>query len=185
MAETLPVKVCSLERCRRKAIARGWCTKHYQRWKSTGDPVAVKNPAKSEAERFWPKVAVGEAGECWLWLARKLPRGYGQFGVTRDGQWQTAYAHRWSYEDHHGSIPKGMSVHHTCNNPSCVNPRHLQAMNLKANNMLGGSPPAANARKTHCVNGHEFVPENTYVWKDGSRTCRVCGRERKRKVAAA
>lgn len=31
-----------------------------------------------------------------------------------------------------------------------------------------------NALKTHCVNGHEFTPENTYVRKAGGRNCRAC-----------
>lgn len=35
--------------------------------------------------------------------------------------------------------------------------------------------------KTHCINGHEFTPENTYRRPDtGHRMCRACGRERKR-----
>lgn len=34
-------------------------------------------------------------------------------------------------------------------------------------------------RPTHCINGHEFTPENTYVWpKTGKRVCRACQRER-------
>lgn len=29
--------------------------------------------------------------------------------------------------------------------------------------------------RTHCVNGHEYTPENTYYRKDGKgRCCRVC-----------
>jgi hypothetical protein len=36
-----------------------------------------------------------------------------------------------------------------------------------------------NARKaqTHCVNGHEFTTENTYVASNGTRHCRACRRE--------
>ena len=33
--------------------------------------------------------------------------------------------------------------------------------------------------KTHCVNGHEFSPENTcVVKKTGARVCRQCTRDR-------
>jgi HNH endonuclease len=33
---------CSVGDCPRPVIARGWCTKHYTRWKSTGDPLGIR-----------------------------------------------------------------------------------------------------------------------------------------------
>jgi hypothetical protein len=42
-------------------------------------------------------------------------------------------------------------------------------------------PRAPRKRPTHCKNGHEFTPENTYVWsRDGSRQCKSCAYARKR-----
>lgn len=38
----------------------------------------------------------------------------------------------------------------------------------------------AMADKTHCVNGHEFTPDNTFLDK-GKRRCRTCARESTRK----
>ena len=32
---------CSIENCRRHATARGWCSKHYQRWRKHGSPTVV------------------------------------------------------------------------------------------------------------------------------------------------
>lgn len=33
--------------------------------------------------------------------------------------------HRWVYKLHNGEIPKGMVIRHTCDNPKCINIKHL------------------------------------------------------------
>jgi hypothetical protein len=70
----------------------------------------------------------GESG-CWLWLGSKLPRGYGILSV----QSKKKYAHRLSYETFVGPVPDGLDVMHLCDNPSCINPGHLQAGTHKQN----------------------------------------------------
>ena len=35
-------------------------------------------------------------------------------------------------------------------------------------------------RKTHCIHGHEFTPENTRIKSNGIRLCRTCERNRDR-----
>lgn len=42
---------------------------------------------------------------------------------------------------------------------------------------------------THCKHGHEYTPENTYVYAVGRRECRVCrtaaqARKRAKRIAA-
>lgn len=34
------LQICSIDNCNNKVLARGWCSKHYQRWKNHGDPLA-------------------------------------------------------------------------------------------------------------------------------------------------
>jgi hypothetical protein len=37
------------------------------------------------------------------------------------------------------------------------------------------------ARRTHCVNRHEFTPENTRMNPNGGRLCRQCERDKDRR----
>lgn len=64
---------------------------------------------------------------CWEWQKTKSDRGYGRVSVNGKGAW----AYRAYYEVAYGPIPPDHDIHHKCNNPSCVNPEHLEAMHFR------------------------------------------------------
>ena len=86
---------------------------------------------KTNAERFWTKVDRRGDSDCWVWLGSCNRDGYGVFwhGEWRGGDSKNGpimgLAHRWVYENEVGEIPSKMYVLHNCDEPSCVNPRHL------------------------------------------------------------
>lgn len=89
--------------------------------------------------------------------------------------------HRWVWEQANGPIPPGMMVLHTCDVRNCINLEHLFLGTAKDN----ARDMAAKGRhwqqaKTHCLRGHEYTPENTYLYKEEGRRCRACAKERKR-----
>lgn len=124
-------------------------------------------------DRFWSKVSLGNASDCWEWTATILSNGYGQFAVWKR---QRVQAHRFSYELLVGPIPPGLVLHHTCLNRKCVNPEHLIPMTSRENTFASDTVAKLNAAKTHCKNGHPFDEQNTYR-RGNERICRECNRE--------
>jgi hypothetical protein len=59
---------------------------------------------------------------CWIFLGCLNHAGYGWF-TTQTGV--TILAHRASFSEFVCDIPEGMSVLHSCDTPSCINPDHL------------------------------------------------------------
>lgn len=60
-------------------------------------------------------------GECVNWPGKKDRQGRGR--IQHSGK--TKLAHRWAWEIMVGPIEAGKMLCHKCDNPSCINPKHL------------------------------------------------------------
>lgn len=119
--------------------------------------------------------------KCWEWTGTLNPGGYGSIMYKSHSQG----IHRHVYAILNGPIPERMEIDHLCRNRKCCNPNHLELV-TKSKNLQRGKHSNQHKNKTHCVNNHEFTPENTYMRKHGGRSCRTCKklRQRERKLIA-
>lgn len=158
--------ICKVEGCGKPMLARGWCTKHYQRWKIHG---RTDNRGKLELGsppevRFFALVKKAKNG-CWLWQAHRSPSGYGDFKVRR----KTWRAHRWAYQHFVAPIPDGFHVHHRCASTNCVNPEHLECVSLEEH-----AQTRLYTLKKRCPKGHPYKKGNMYFGPTGHPRCRTC-----------
>lgn len=128
--------------------------------------------------RFWKKVQKQSNEECWPWLGGCGGR-YRRGTIKYLGK--MIYASRISWLLAFGQLPDtDKQVLHTCDNPNCVNPKHLW-LGTQKDNMQDASTKGRMARQkiTHCPQGHEYTEANTYKGKSyPGRTCVICKRAR-------
>lgn len=187
-------------------IRRGRCENcyraHLRSLKASGEyaPVEIRNSygrknSTTVQDRILRQTTPGPNG-CVVFTGRLDRWGYAMVKTSRG---RYGAAHRLIYKAMVGPIPDGRLTDHLCHTSDaecpggnrclhrrCVNPYHLEPVTPAQNNERGLSVTAVNARKTHCINGHEFTASNT-AWRKPERAggkrrriCRACKRERKR-----
>ncbi len=86
--------------------------------------------AEADHERFWSKVEKKSHPKgCWEWTASSSNKGYGFFGIGGFN----FLSHRVSFFITNGTLPHGLVIRHSCDNPKCFNPAHLRPGTMQDN----------------------------------------------------
>ncbi len=92
-----------------------------------------------KAEDFTPKFIsryrslIYDTDECIIWPLSKDIDGYGYDKLYKDKKNRTVKAHRAAYAIFKGEVPDNLLICHSCDNPSCINPKHLWIGTCKQN----------------------------------------------------
>jgi len=162
------MKPCKVDGCGRVLWAAGYCSKHYNRLRTTGTLEDGPRARLPLSVRLWKNIQKRGPDDCWLWVGATRTTGYGSINLGGRSK-GSALAHRVVWEQLHGPIPKnrdhhGKVVMHTCDQRLCCNPRHLrlgsQAENVKDMDKKGrrvSAPPKGSSHWNAKLSAKQIV----------------------------
>lgn len=109
--------------CGAPVLARGWCKRHYDRWRRHGDPTICHKPVSTRgAPRHWLAEHVAHDGaDCLIWPFALHPDGRAHMAGGKPARMMCELAHGPAPSPRHQAA-------HSCGrgNDACVHPRHLR-----------------------------------------------------------
>ena len=132
MARAKSNRVCSIYGCGERHVARGWCRKHYYRWKHKGHPLSLNQTPQGEPlDYLISSIAAANEDDCLIWPYAIID-GYGSVYV----EGRSVPVHRHALFLYTGINPSDrFACHGPCHNRACFNPHHLSWMTRSENEM--------------------------------------------------
>ncbi len=132
MGALLKMIDCKESECLNEAHSLGWCIKHYKNFYRHGNPSATfirTRNGSSIQDKLLSKSKINSENGCLEWFGAVNSKGYGKLTINK----KTIAAHRLSYQDHYKVDISGQLLMHICDNPKCINPKHLVMGTIKDN----------------------------------------------------
>jgi len=124
---------------------------------------------------FWSLVdRSGGPRSCWPWLAAQTNGGYGV--ISFDGKLLRANRVAWEIEQGR-PMPKGLEGAHSCDDPPCCNPAHIEPKTHKQNgeDMERRKRSASGHRHGMAKLTNSDVLEIKRLWAAGGRSQKAIG----------
>ena len=115
---------CPVEGCGKPQKKKGFCDKHYRRWKAHGDPLGGGTPPGEPLKYLQNVVLPYRGDDCLMWPYARNSNGYGNISIERS--WHRVS--RLACEEEHGPPPTiKHEAAHSCGNGhlGCVTRKHL------------------------------------------------------------